>query len=158
MKFININNDKKLLKMKTKNCLTATIVLFLLILISCNSGGEYATNNKGIATTATVIFSDSGITKLSNSQVCMINNRFMNSEQIAVPLNHKIYYGCCEGCVKALNEDSTSHYTSDPLSGEQVDKAIAFIIGKPGSKEDVLYFKTETNAKEYFDKNFKKKP
>ena len=143
--------------MKTKNYLTTTIVLFLMVLISCNSGGEYATNNKGIATTATVIFSDSGITKLSNSQVCMINNRFMNSEQIPVPLNHKIYYGCCEGCVKALNEDSTSHYTSDPLSGEQVDKAIAFIIGKPGSKEDVLYFKTETNAKEYFNKNLKKK-
>ena len=143
--------------MKTKNFLTVTIVLFILILVSCNSGGEYTTNNKGIATTATVIFSDSGITKLSNSQVCMINNRFMNSEQIAVPLNDKIYYGCCEGCVKALNEDSTSHYTSDPLSGEQVDKAIAFIIGKPGSKEDVLYFKNEKNAREYFLKNYQQK-
>ena len=156
MKVININNEK-LLKMKTKNFLTVTIVLFILILVSCNSGGEYTTNNKGIATTATVIFSDSGITKLSNSQVCMINNRFMNSEQIAVPLNDKIYYGCCEGCVKALNEDSTSHYTSDPLSGEQVDKAIAFIIGKPGSKEDVLYFKNEKNAREYFLKNYQQK-
>ena len=142
--------------MKTNNFLTFTIALFLLVLVSCNSGGEYATKNKGIATTATVIFSDSGITKLSNSQVCMINNRFMNSEQIAVPLNHKIYYGCCEGCVKALKEDSTSHYIADPLSGEHVDKAIAFIIGKPGSKEDVLYFKTETNAKDYFNKHLKK--
>ena len=142
--------------MKTNKYYPVALVLFLLTFISCNSGGENAINNKGIATTATVIFSDSGITKLSNSQVCMINNRFMNSEQIAVPLNHKIYYGCCEGCVKALNEDSTSHYTSDPLSGEKVDKAI-FIIGKPGSKEDVLYFKNEKNAREYFLKNYQQK-
>lgn len=78
----------------------------------------------------------------------------MNSDQIAVPIDNRIYYGCCEGCVKALKDDSTTHYTADPLSGEQVDKAIAFIIGKPGSKEDVLYFKTETNAREYFAKNF----
>lgn len=84
----------------------------------------------------------------------MINNRFMNSDQIAVPKDNKTYYGCCEGCVKALNEDSTTHYSLDPLTGEQVDKAIAFIIGKPGSKEDVLYFKTEINAREYFTKTF----
>ena len=143
--------------MKTNKYYPVALVLFLLTFMSCNSIGVSATNNKSSAATATVIFSDSGIIKLSNSQVCMINNRFMNSDQIPVPLNHKIYYGCCEGCVKALNEDSTSHYTSDPLSGEQVDKAIAFIIGKPGSKEDVLYFKNEKNAREYFLKNYQQK-
>lgn len=126
------------------------VLFFLLVLISCNSGSKNTPKN----TFNTVIFSDSAITKLPNNEVCMVNNRFMNSVQIAVPLNNKTYYGCCEGCVKTLNEDSTSRFSSDPLSGEQVDKAIAFIIGKPGSKEDVLYFKSDSNAKEYFNRNY----
>jgi hypothetical protein len=140
--------------MKTNRFLSFALALFLTTLFSCSSGSNNAANNKNNVTTPTIIFSDTAITKLPNKQVCMINNRFMNSDQIAVPIDNKTYYGCCEGCVKALNEDSTTHYTPDPLSGEQVDKAIAFIIGKPGSKEDVLYFKTETNAREYFTKNF----
>lgn len=44
------------------------------------------------------------------------------------------------------------------MSGEDVDKAIAFIIGKPGSKQHVLYFKSEANAKEYFDKYLRRIP
>lgn len=135
---------------------THTIILSvfsLLMILSCNSNSDKSAKK----TVNTIIFSDTIITKLQNNEVCMVNNRFMNSVQIAVPLNDKTYYGCCEGCVKMLNEDSSSHFAADPLSGEQVDKATAFIIGKPGSKEDVLYFKSETNAKEYFDKYFKKK-
>ncbi len=131
------------------------IVLFLLTLISCNSGRDNAATIKNTIANPVVKFSDTAITKLPNSQVCMVNNRFMNSEQIAVPLNGKTYYGCCEGCVKMLKEEFSSHLTSDPLSGEEVDKAIAFIIGSPGTNGDVLYFKSEINAKEYFDKSFK---
>jgi YHS domain-containing protein len=123
----------------------------MLALLSCNSGGENVAKN----TFNTVAFSDKAITKLPNSQVCMVNNRFLNSEQIAVPLDGKTYYGCCEGCVKMLKENPSSHFITDPFSGQQVDKAIAFIIGKPGSKEDVLYFVSEINAREYFDKYFK---
>lgn len=125
----------------------------LLAFASCNSRSKNSAKN----TFNTVAFSDTAITRISNSQVCMVNNRFMNSEQIAVPLEGKTYYGCCEGCVKMLKEDPTSHFTTDALSGEQVDKAIAFIIGKPGSKEEVLYFTSEENAREYFDKNFMRK-
>ena len=80
----------------------------------------------------------------------------MKSEQIPVPVNGKTYYGCCEGCVKTLKEDTSSRYAYDPLSNEQVDKATAFIVGKPGSKEDVFYFISESNANEYFNKYIKK--
>ncbi len=132
--------------MKTKYYSPIIFILFPLSLISCNSGNK----NTEKHTFNTVIFSDSAITKLPNNQVCMVNNRFMNSVQIAVPLNDKTYYGCCEGCVKMLKEDSTSRLAYDPLSRELVDKSIAFIIGKPGSKEDVLYFKSEANARAYF--------
>ena len=132
--------------MKAKYYPIIIFILFLITFSSCNSSDEKVVKN----TSNTVIFSDTDITKLPNNQVCMVNNRFMNSVQIAVPLNDKTYFGCCEGCVKMLKEDTASHFTIDALSGEQVDKAIAFIIGKPGSKEDVLYFKSEANAKVYF--------
>ena len=143
--------------MNLRNYSLIIATLFLLVLFSCNSGRENGKDNKANAVNAAFKFSDTAITKLLNKQVCMVNNRFMNADQIAVPLNNKIYYGCCEGCVKTLNEDTTSRFTSDLLSGEEVDKAIAFIIGKPGTKEDVLYFKSETNAREYFNKNYKQK-
>ena len=124
----------------------------LITLIACNSEGG---KNAKINTATTIKFSDTGITKLANSHVCMVNNRFLNSIQIAVSVEGKTYYGCCEGCVKMLREDPTSHFTPDLLSGEQVDKATAYIIGEPGTYEKVLYFKSEANAKEYFDKNLK---
>ena len=136
---------------------TIIAAFILLVLFSCNSGREKEKENKATAVNAAFNFSDTAFTKLLNKQICMVNNRFMNADQIAVPFNNKTYYGCCEGCVKTLNEDTTSRFTSDPLSGEEVDKAIAFIVGKPGTKEDVLYFKSETNAREYFNKNYKQK-
>ena len=129
-------------------------VPLLLVLAACSSGGEKKANNN---TMPTVKFSDTTITKLANNQVCMVNNRFLNSNQIPVPINGKTYYGCCEGCVKVLKEDPASHITYDLLSNEEVDKAIAFIIGKPGSFQDVLYFKSEENATVYFDKYLKRK-
>ena len=126
----------------------------LLTLAACSLGSEKSVKNN---TGPTVKFSDTTITKLANNQVCMVNNRFLNSNQIPVTVNGKTYYGCCEGCVKALKEDPASHITYDLLSNEEVDKATAFIIGKPGSFEDVLYFKSEANANEYFDKYLKRK-
>lgn len=130
------------------------LILSVVVFLSCNISSTHDKNNKSSNAKPMVTFSDTTITKLPNNQVCMVNNRFLNSEQIPVPVNGKTYYGCCEGCVKVLKEDSASHYTFDLLSNEQVDKAIAFIIGKPGSKEDVLYFKSETNARTYFKNEF----
>ena len=130
------------------------LMLSMFVFLSCNISSTHDKNNKNSNAKPMVAFSDTAITKLPNNQVCMVNNRFLNSEQIPVPVNGKTYYGCCEGCVKVLKEDSASHYTYDLLSNEQVDKAIAFIIGKPGSKEDVLYFKSEANATTYFKNEF----
>ena len=37
-------------------------------------------------------------------QVCMVNDAYMAKDQIPVPVNGKIYYGCCQMCVRTLNE------------------------------------------------------
>lgn len=139
--------------MKTKNFFPIVFVLFLLAFMSCTAAQEKTVNKSTLMASATMVEpSDTGITQLKNSKVCMINNKSMSTDQIVVQVNNKTYYGCCEACVKALKEDPATRFAIDPLSNEQVDKATAFIIGKPGTKDNVLYFKSKANANEYIKK------
>jgi hypothetical protein len=84
--------------------------------------------------------------------VCMINNKYMGSPQIAVPISDKTYYGCCQNCVKELNENESARFAVDAFSKMKVDKASAFIIINPDTKEEILYFESEQNANKYLGK------
>ena len=92
--------------------------------------------------------------KVASPEVCMITNRHMGAVQIAVPIEKKVYYGCCEMCVGTLNKDVTSRYAIDPVTGKKVDKATALI----GAKKDgaVLYFENQKNFDAYLKKSSKK--
>jgi YHS domain-containing protein len=81
-------------------------------------------------------------------QVCMVNDAYMAKDQIPVPVNDKTYYGCCQMCVKTLNEQETARIGTDPLTGEKVDKTEAYIVLL---KDDgtVGYFKSEENYMTY---------
>lgn len=79
----------------------------------------------------------------------MVNNMYMGTGQIAVPINEKTYYGCCPKCVKDLNADENTRFAVDPFSKKTVDKAMAFIIISPDMTGAVLYFESEKNAKKY---------
>lgn len=120
--------------MKTKNLFVS---FFLLTVIACNNE-----TGKPVAVDGPV----------ANNTVCMVNNKYMAKTQIPVPVNNKTYYGCCEACVVKLKEDAASRYAIDPVSGDSVDKADASIIVKPGSTDDVLYFKSPQGAREYLAK------
>lgn len=76
--------------------------------------------------------------------VCMVNDAYMGSEQLAVPFEGKIYYGCCEMCRKRIPEDNKVRYATDPQTLEQVDKATAYIV-LIGDKGEVAYFKHKAN-------------
>jgi YHS domain-containing protein len=84
--------------------------------------------------------------------VCMVNNMYMGSQQIAVPVNNKTYYGCCQKCVNDLNTDESTRFAVDPFSKKMIDKAVAFITTKPDMSGVILYFESEENAKKYFSK------
>tara|TARA_R110002072_G_scaffold294591_2_gene464812 strand:- start:2750 stop:3283 length:534 start_codon:yes stop_codon:yes gene_type:complete len=81
-------------------------------------------------------------------QVCMVNDAYMAKDQIPVPVNGKTYYGCCQMCVKTLNEQETARMATDPNTGEKVDKTEAYIalLNEDGA---VGYFKTEENYLDY---------
>ncbi|WP_034918850.1 hypothetical protein [Gillisia sp. CAL575] len=85
---------------------------------------------------------------IPNELVCMVNNAYMGTPQIQVPVGGKTYYGCCDMCVGKLNNDENARMGQDPLSGKMIDKSQAYIIL---SNEDgaVAYFESEDSYKKY---------
>tara|TARA_R110001592_G_scaffold68626_2_gene210328 strand:- start:19755 stop:20174 length:420 start_codon:yes stop_codon:yes gene_type:complete len=66
--------------------------------------------------------------QVPNELVCMVNDAYMGKPQIAVPVNGKTYYGCCQMCVKKLNEQESARTAFDPHSGRMIDKVDAYIV------------------------------
>lgn len=154
---------KRLLKHGERGCISLNmqlelskivtmLFLFLIIFISCQSTDKNSADKKLDSVTVSKTQISSPGFQLLNRKVCMVNNRFMNKDQIEIPIDNKKYYGCCPGCVKTLQEDTTYRYADDPFSGDHVDKATAFIVFKPNTKDEVLYFLSETNARKYLEK------
>ena len=84
------------------------------------------------------------------SLVCMVNDRLMGSKQIPVEVDGKTYYGCCDGCVKRIQQNEAIRTGTDPLTGEAVDKARAY--ASVTNKGAVLYFESEANFKDFAKK------
>lgn len=81
------------------------------------------------------------------SQVCMVNDHYMGTPQIPVPVDRKTYFGCCAMCKKKLETDPSARTATDPTSGEQVDKASAVIARDAMGK--VYYFANEATFKRF---------
>ena len=79
--------------------------------------------------------------------VCMINNQVFDKEQIAIEVENRTYYGCCEMCKEKLRNDAKSRVATDPVSGKKVDKAKA-VIGA-SSEGKVFYFENAENLKKF---------
>lgn len=82
-----------------------------------------------------------------NHEVCMVNDRFFARQQIPVEVEGKTYYGCCAACKDRLAQDRTVRYATDPVSGEEVDKATAVIAA--AADDTVLYFASEESFRKY---------
>ncbi len=85
---------------------------------------------------------------IPNELVCMVNNAYMGTPQIEVPVNGKTYYGCCDMCVGKLNNDENARMGQDPLSGKMIDKSQAYIVL---ASEDgaVVYFESKDTYNKY---------
>ena len=67
--------------------------------------------------------------------------------QIAVEVEGKTYYGCCEMCKGRLTSDAKLRSAVDPVSQKPVDKADAVIAAD--SKGKVFYFENDENLAAY---------
>ena len=81
------------------------------------------------------------------SQVCMVNNQYMGRPQIPTTVEGKTYYGCCPMCKGRLEKEVSARTAKDPVSGRDVDKAVA-VIGKQ-ENGDVLYFESRQTLAAY---------
>jgi YHS domain-containing protein len=79
--------------------------------------------------------------RVEAKRVCMVNDTVFPKDQIAVQVEGKTYYGCCEMCKGRLAADAAVRQSTDPVSGKKVDKATA-VIGA-GSDGKVRYFESE---------------
>jgi len=89
---------------------------------------------------------------LRTDYVCMINNQYMAEKQIPVEVEGKTYYGCCPGCVVSLQTKRNVRYAVDPYSGQEVDKAKAFIVRQSEGSKEVFYFESEGNYRQFLEK------
>lgn len=79
--------------------------------------------------------------------VCMVNNQFMGQAQIPIDVDGRTYYGCCEMCKGRLGSDPSSRVSTDPVSGNTVDKAAA-VMGRDRDGR-VLYFENDRTFAAY---------
>ena len=101
-----------------------------------------------VTASSTISQGSSAITRVTaSSLVCMVNDRFMGSEQIPVSVDGKTYYGCCAACKDKLQNNPAARTALDPLTQRPVDKATA-VVGKTASGK-VVYFESEDTFARY---------
>ena len=89
------------------------------------------------------------IEPLKHSDVCMVQNRHGIMKMIPVEIDGKMYYGCCAGCVGKLKFNPAVRYAKDPVTGRDIDKSKAFIVGNADST--VIYFESRESAEKFFN-------
>lgn len=85
--------------------------------------------------------------RVAADHVCMVNNTSHPGPQIAVEVDGKTYFGCCEMCKGRLANDPAVRAATDPVSGRSVDKATAVIGATPQGK--VMYFENQRTFDSY---------
>jgi len=129
-----MKNQKRILSV-----LTATLSITALLFMSLSSP-EMANADTGKKSLAK-------ITSVELDKVCMVTDAVMDKPLIPVVVDEKTYYGCCPGCVGQLQNKREVRYSKDPVSGKEVDKAIAFVL--EGKKGEALYFESVETATSY---------
>ena len=77
----------------------------------------------------------------------MVNDQFMGKPQIPVQVEGRTYYGCCPMCKERLEKQPAIRTATDPVTGEQVDKARAVMVQDAGGK--IHYFASEATLQRY---------
>lgn len=126
--------------------ITASVFCSVLLLAACREAPTPPPAPAPPATSPTT--TASALTRVTaSSLVCMVNDRYMGSDQIPVTVEGKTYYGCCAGCKDKLQNNAAARTALDPVSRQPVDKATA-LIGRTSSGK-VLYFESEQTFARY---------
>ena len=152
---------KKIKLISGKSSKTLLIFLsFALLVFSCNTKEKkevvpQETSKKEIqvASPLKIGESSSNFEIVENEKVCMVNDRYMTVKQIPIDVKGITYWGCCEMCVKKLQENIAGvRFAKEPNTGKEVDKANAIIVQ---NKENgtVFYFDSKASAENFIISN-----
>jgi|TARA_R110000765_G_scaffold263335_3_gene363108 YHS domain-containing protein len=149
------------MEIKTKNDMTMRILLLsgilVLTLMGCkseNKNVQAQDTNQEVATVvpeAVMNKKPQVGSQVPAELVCMVNDAYMGKIQMPVPVKGKTYYGCCQMCVKTLNNNHEARTGIDPFSNQKIDKTEAYIVLM---KEEgaVAYFESKENYLSYSKK------
>lgn len=139
--------------MKTnKFFLIGSLLIIGVFFSSCNNQNKQkndSVSSSKIEVSEETLSNAADIAKVESSKVCYVNNKFMGIDQIPVEFENKTYYGCCEGCVIKLKTMRETRVATDPYSGKEVDKSLAFIVLSPTGNNNVLYFESKQTYMDY---------
>lgn len=131
-----------------------------ILMISCNPKEKPVTPKKKTAVAAVTPDNPGSLPavykkgeQVPNELVCMVNDAYMGKKQMEVPFDGKMYYGCCDMCVKRIPEDATVRMAVDAHTGAKVDKATAFIVLLDEVHGNVAYFESEKNYQDFMARN-----
>jgi len=129
-----------------------------LLLLSCNGLNKEVSEGKSQSTVEVSISENEFIDSIQNyeivpnEKVCMVNDRFMGVDQIPINVEGITYYGCCEGCVKKLQENLNDvRFGTNPINDTRVNKASAVIV-QDKSNGSVFYFASKQDAQAFINK------
>ncbi len=123
------------------------VAIVTVLFIGCNQNNNGATTDNQNTSTVKDNTPKKGDHVPSNL-VCMVNDAYMGKQQLEVPFEGKMYYGCCKMCQERIPTDGTVRYAIDPHTLEEVDKATAYIV-LIGDNGEVAYFENETNYQNF---------
>ena len=124
------------------------ILITSFLFFSCSPETE-SNSNAAQQPTVEQISQNQKFEIVPNDKVCMVNDRFMGIDQIPIEVDGITYYGCCQDCVKKIQENLGGvRYSTDPVSGEKVDKAAAVIVRNKADGA-VFYFRSDVSASQF---------
>lgn len=132
---------------------TIFVLIFLCLGISCKGKEEHPPeHNMMLMKSNAPSVVDSPLIQSEANKVCMVTDKYMGSEQIPVLVEGKTYYGCCAGCASKLKENQKNvRFSKDLLTGEEVDKATAYIAYSTDGSNNVFYFRSDKTYQQYVD-------
>ena len=128
------------------------IPMIALLLTSCESKTTVETKTNKEAKEVVQSNNPKKGKHVSNNLVCMVNDAYMGKEQIEVPFEGEIYYGCCKMCEERIPKDEKVRYAIDPFSLKKISKASAYIV-IIGDNNEVAYFENESNYQSFLAEN-----
>jgi YHS domain-containing protein len=135
------------------------LLLLSLLLLSCSDKEKESAESASQPTAEASKMTEKAASSaqnyeiVPNEKVCMVNDRFIGVQQIAIEANGTIYYGCCENCIEKLQKNLEDvRFGSNPVNETKVDKAFAVIVRDKRSGS-VFYFASKEDAQAFLNKN-----